>query len=122
MGMHGSGRDRSAGGLQNAVTREIRIALARCGWSTADLARRMAVPDKWLGGRMRGDTRMTLVDLGRVAEALGVAAVDLVPVVDLVPAGAPETAVRRPQPARPSRPAHSRRAPRKRPGAARSAA
>ena len=65
--------------LGERVTEEIRVALARRRLSATELAQRMGVSQSYLARRMTGAQPLSLDDLQRIATALGVNVVDLIP-------------------------------------------
>lgn len=65
--------------LTAGVAGEIRAQLGRQSISRSELARRLSKDDTWVGKRLNGRTEITLTDLERIADVLGVTAVDLFP-------------------------------------------
>lgn len=66
-------QERSAvGGLNAAVAAEIRAILARRGWKQSQLAQRLGVQEMWVSRRLRGINAITVDDLERIADALGI--------------------------------------------------
>jgi transcriptional regulator with XRE-family HTH domain len=61
---------------------EIRVALARQRRSGAWLARQLGVSRSWVSYRLTGQQPIDLIDLERIADALGVGAPDLMPSSD----------------------------------------
>jgi transcriptional regulator with XRE-family HTH domain len=53
--------------------------MARKEWGQNDLAERLGVTEAWISRRLRGHVELTLTDLYRIAEALGVRVRDLLP-------------------------------------------
>lgn len=66
-------------GLTAHVASEIRAMMGRLNVNRAELARRLSVEDSWVGKRLSGRTKIDLDDFGKIAEALGVGVVDLLP-------------------------------------------
>lgn len=66
-------------GLTAEVASEIRARMGRDNVSRAELARRLKVEDSWVGKRLNGRTEIGLSDLQRIARALGVPVIDLLP-------------------------------------------
>lgn len=66
-------------GLTAEVASEIRARMGRDNVTRAELARRLKVEDSWVGKRLNGRTEIGLSDLQRIARALNVAVVDLLP-------------------------------------------
>jgi transcriptional regulator with XRE-family HTH domain len=65
--------------LQDAVAEEIRSVLARKRMSASHLARLMGVTQPYLWRRMAGETSFDLTDLERIAAALDVPVLQLLP-------------------------------------------
>jgi plasmid maintenance system antidote protein VapI len=65
--------------LADQVATEILKALAGRRQSQAALARAMEVPAMWVSDRLSGKTQITVNDLERIAEVLGVTIADLLP-------------------------------------------
>lgn len=65
--------------LSAQVIIEIGAMLGRKRMRQADLARALGVGPMWVSDRMTGRTRLTIDDLDRIANALGVGIVDLLP-------------------------------------------
>ena len=65
--------------LTAQVARMIRERLGAEELTRADLARRLDVHETWVGKRLKGRTEISLSDLDRIAAALGVTIVDLLP-------------------------------------------
>lgn len=65
--------------LSAQVIIEIGAMLGRKRMRQADLARALGVGPMWVSDRMTGRTRLTIDDLDRIATALGVGIVDLLP-------------------------------------------
>jgi hypothetical protein len=61
------------------VAAEIRAQMGRQNITRAELARRLKVEDSWVGKRLNGRTEIGIGDLGRIAHALGLKIVDLLP-------------------------------------------
>lgn len=61
------------------VAAEIRAQMGRQNVNRAELARRLNVEDSWVGKRLNGRTEIGVSDLGRIAHALGLRIVDLLP-------------------------------------------
>lgn len=59
------------------VAAEVRAELGRQSRDNAWLAGQLGVSEMWVGRRLRGKTRFTVEDLHRCADALGIAASDL---------------------------------------------
>lgn len=70
---------RNAIQLSDAVAKEIRVLLVRRDMKQAELATRMGVSEMWLSRRLRGAQPIDLNDLQRIADALSVEVVDLLP-------------------------------------------
>lgn len=68
-----------AGGLTAHVASEIRAMMGRLNVNRAELARRLNVEDSWVGKRLNGRTEISLSDFERIARALRVGIVDLLP-------------------------------------------
>lgn len=66
-------------GLHAYVTGEIKAYLGRYDISRSELGRRLGVEDTWVGKRLKGQTEISLTDLERIAEALGVEATEFLP-------------------------------------------
>lgn len=71
------GRDRT---LSDRAAEEIRALMGRKRISGAELARRLDVSPMWVSYRLAGKQEIGLTDLERIASALGVTPVDLLPV------------------------------------------
>lgn len=67
------------GSLNSQVASEIRAMMARRGISGMRLARILGVSQPWVSTRLVGATAITINDVERIAEALGVRALDLFP-------------------------------------------
>lgn len=65
--------------LSDRVATQILIALAERRQSQNALARAMGVPAMWVSDRVSGKTQITVNDLARIAETLGVSVGDLLP-------------------------------------------
>lgn len=65
--------------LSQQVAEEIRALLARRRVRQSQLARELQVSEQWLSVRLRGVQAIDLNDLQRIAAALGVRVVDLLP-------------------------------------------
>lgn len=65
--------------LSEGVAEEIRVLLARRRMSERGLARQLGETPSWLNNRTTGRTPMSVDDLARIAETLGVGVVDLLP-------------------------------------------
>src|SRR5689334_16581317 len=65
--------------LAAQVAEEIRVILTRRQIKQSQLARALGVNDQWLSIRLRGIHPLDLVDLERIARALGVAVTELLP-------------------------------------------
>lgn len=70
---------RDAVDLSVAVAKEIRIMLVRLDMKQTELAARLGVNEMWLSRRLRGAQEIGLNDLQRIAGALGVEALALMP-------------------------------------------
>jgi transcriptional regulator with XRE-family HTH domain len=68
-----------ADGLTAHVASEIRAMMGRLNVNRAELARRLGVEDSWVGKRLNGRTEISLSDFDRIARALNVGIVDLLP-------------------------------------------
>lgn len=65
--------------LTSLVAAEIRAWLGRLDVRPAELARRMGENDQWLSTRLKGRTPINLNELQRIATALGLSVLDLLP-------------------------------------------
>jgi transcriptional regulator with XRE-family HTH domain len=65
------------GDLNAAVAAEIRAILARRRWRQTQLAERLGVHEMWVSRRLRGVNAITVDDLERIADALGMKPVEL---------------------------------------------
>lgn len=65
--------------LSDRVATQIRMALAERRQSQNNLAQAMGVPAMWVSDRVSGKTQITLNDLARIADTLGVTVGDLLP-------------------------------------------
>jgi transcriptional regulator with XRE-family HTH domain len=65
--------------LTTLVAAEIRAWLGRLDLRPAELARRLGENDQWMSSRLKGRTPINVNDLQRVADALGLSVVDLLP-------------------------------------------
>jgi transcriptional regulator with XRE-family HTH domain len=63
----------------DVVIEEIRVAMTRKRWTQRDLARELEVNEHWVYRRLSKAADISVVDLFRIAEALGVKARDLIP-------------------------------------------
>lgn len=89
--------------LSHAVAVEIKVSMVRKGISGRQLAQRLGVSQTWVSIRLTGTTPIDLNDLQRIADALGVKVVDLLP--DARPTGGWVTPAARPRGCRhPGRP------------------
>lgn len=61
------------------IAAEIRSVMGRLNVNKAELSRRLGVEDSWVGKRLNCRTEIGVTDLGRIARALGVNVVDLLP-------------------------------------------
>jgi transcriptional regulator with XRE-family HTH domain len=59
-------------GATELVAAEIRAEMARQRVSHADVAAKLGVSRPWLSRRLSGDTSMSVDDVAKIAEALGV--------------------------------------------------
>ncbi len=66
-------------GHDEAVIEEIRVAMARRRWRQSELARQLGVSEVWVSRRLTGKTDISVGELYRIAEALGVTVFDLLP-------------------------------------------
>jgi len=66
------------------VATKLRIEMARLDVAPSELARRLDEQSLWVVRRMRGRVPITLIDLGRIAAALEIPAVDFLPTVERV--------------------------------------
>ena len=73
--------------LSDYAAGEIRAILARRRSTGKDLAAQLNVSRSWVSYRLTGTTEITLNDLQRIAEALDVPIIDLIPTTQ--PAGKP---------------------------------
>lgn len=76
-----SGNDDDASFIRAAVAEQVRSELARKKMSGAELARRLQVSEAWVSRRTSLEPELTfdLVELARVADAIGVAVNKLIP-------------------------------------------
>jgi transcriptional regulator with XRE-family HTH domain len=58
---------------------EIKVAMVRAGISGRQLALRLGVSQTWMSTRLNGTTPLDLDDLQRIADALGVSVLQLMP-------------------------------------------
>lgn len=65
--------------LSDAVAAEIRAWMGRLSIRQSQLARHLGENEQWLSTRLRGLTPLSMNDAGRIARALGLRAVDLLP-------------------------------------------
>jgi transcriptional regulator with XRE-family HTH domain len=63
--------------LSESAKEALRVEMARQDIGTAKLAQQMGVTYLWLHRRLRGNTQMTVGDLERIADALGVPALKI---------------------------------------------
>lgn len=91
--------------LSAQVADEIRVLLTRQRRSGRWLASTLGVSQTWLSSRLTGGTPIDLNDLQRIAAALEVEYVDLLPQVRLTTAGGPQADHRTGTNARSNRPA-----------------
>jgi transcriptional regulator with XRE-family HTH domain len=68
--------------LTERVAEEIRALMARKRVRQSHLARELGVSEQWISVRMRGVQPIDLNDLDRIARALGVSIIDLIPAGD----------------------------------------
>jgi len=68
--------------LSDRVAEEVRVALVRRRMSGRELARKLDVSPSWVSYRLTGSQPIDLNDLQRIAEALGLQPVDLLPAGD----------------------------------------
>lgn len=78
--------DHRAGRLNSAVVQEIHVALARKDWGQVQLANELGENEAWVSRRLsrrarssRSGLPLTLADVERIAEALGIDPFDLLP-------------------------------------------
>lgn len=64
--------------LSERVAEEIRVVMARRKMRQSQLARQMGSNEQWLSVRLRGVQEIGLNDLGRIADALGMSASQIV--------------------------------------------
>lgn len=64
------------------VAAEIRAELGRQRLSQTDLARRLGVSRPWVSRRLSGQTALSIADIARIADDLGVAVTHFVAPVD----------------------------------------
>lgn len=64
----------------DGVIEEIRVAMARRRWSQRDLAKAVGEAEHWVHRRLTGKVDISLGELYRIADALGVSARSLLPV------------------------------------------
>jgi transcriptional regulator with XRE-family HTH domain len=65
--------------LSMRVAEEIRVAMARKRMNQSELARHIGVSVPWVNDRLNGLTEIKLNDLPRIAAALGVSIISLIP-------------------------------------------
>lgn len=65
--------------LTSLVAAEIRAWMGRLNVRQSELARRMGESDQWMSMRLKGRTPIDLNELQRIANALGIQAVELLP-------------------------------------------
>lgn len=92
--------------LTEYVAGELRAYLGRHEISRSELGRRLGVEDTWVGKRLKGQTEISLADLDRIADALGVEVTSFLPTrgntlryppsADRMRPAAPDTASTRP--------------------------
>lgn len=92
--------------LTERVAEEIRAQMGRKRMSGARLAKQLGVSDMWVSYRLRGVQPIDLNDLERIADALGVPVIDLLPRDTVRPNNRSTDQAERPMP--PPRPDHSR--------------
>src|SRR5258708_821447 len=68
-----------AGTLTVRTAAHIRAVMAYYGTTQREVARKIGVNDQWMSVRMRGTQPIDLNDLEKIADALGVDPVDLMP-------------------------------------------
>lgn len=66
-------------GLNASIAAEIRAWMGRRGVRQSQLARQLGENEQWVSVRLRGVTPLSVNDTGRIAEALGIRMVDLLP-------------------------------------------
>lgn len=67
------------GSLSERVGMEIKVAMVRNGVTGRELARRLGASQTWVSTRLTGATPLDLNELQRIADALGVPLLDLLP-------------------------------------------
>jgi len=65
--------------LSIRVAEEVRVAMARKRVNQSELARRIGVSIPWVNDRLNGATEIKVNDLPRIATALGVTVISLMP-------------------------------------------
>lgn len=65
--------------LSRRIAEEIRVAMVRRGMTGVQLARRLGVSQPWVSYRLTGAQEIGTNDLERIAEALDVQIIDLLP-------------------------------------------
>lgn len=65
--------------LTSLVAAEIRAWMGRLDVRQSELARRMGETDQWMSMRLKGRTPIDLNELQRIAQALGLSVLDLLP-------------------------------------------
>lgn len=65
--------------LSDTVAEEIRASLGRQRISKAELGRRLGVSEVWVGRRLNGQLPIGLDELQKIADAIGVNVLDLLP-------------------------------------------
>ncbi len=65
--------------MREQIAEEIRVLLARRKMSASELARRMGVTQPYISRRLTADTPLDVDDLAKIADALGVHILDLLP-------------------------------------------
>lgn len=92
--------------LTSLVAAEVRAMLGRLDIRASELARRMGESDQWLSMRLKGRTPIDLNELQRIADALRVPVIDLLP--RAVRTGTFGTNGTLPRPTRTDQPGHVR--------------
>lgn len=68
-----------SGTLASHAAAHLRAEMARREINPAGLARQIGVSEMWVSRRMRGKTQITMEDLERLADALGIAVASFLP-------------------------------------------
>lgn len=71
-----------SGSLAEHAAAHLRAEMARREITSQRLADQLGVSDMWVSRRMRGKTQITMEDLERLAEALGISVASFLPTPD----------------------------------------